>query len=462
MASAFTTDVIRSVTHSWGRFIAIAIIAALGTGFFAGLRMTGPDMRLAGDEYYDGTYLSDARVVSTVGLDDAQIDQIRAVKGVATVMPAYEADAISDVDGIQCTLRYHLLDVDAARACEYDGVNTASKDDDYLNRPILTSGTWPKAADECLLSADTVWQSDVKIGDKVRLIEGTQDLDDTFAVHEFTIVGFCESGYYTCSTSMGSTSLGSGKLTSFAYVPDGAFADDYPYTEAFISVEGARDEHWSSDAYQQKVDAVTARIDAISDDIKASRLDDLRAEAQAELDEKRAEYEREKADAEARLADGQSELDSAKAQLDSAAADLESARARIAQSEAQLRDGKAQYEAGSAELESQKQQAYAALAQAQTEIDNAQAQYDAAMATRAELADQLDTAQTALDQVQGGLAQVDTGIAQRPEREQYIGHGLFCPFAGLRLVILFHMTGCARHLHPLFWSCVYSLTISAF
>ena len=62
MASAFTKDVIRSVTHSWGRFIAIAIIAALGTGFFAGLRMTGPDMRLAGDEYYDGTYLSDARL----------------------------------------------------------------------------------------------------------------------------------------------------------------------------------------------------------------------------------------------------------------------------------------------------------------------------------------------------------------------------------------------------------------
>ena len=64
------------------------------------------------------------------------------------------------------------------------------------------------------------------------------------------------------------------------------------------------------------------------------------------------------------------------------------------------------------ELEAQKRQAYAALAQAQTEIDNAQAQYDAAMATRAELAEQLDTAQTSLDQVQDGLAQVDAGITQ--------------------------------------------------
>ena len=69
MASAFGKDLRRSITHSWGRFLAIAIIAALGAGFYAGLRMTGPDMRLAGDEYYDGTSLADVRVVSTIGFD---------------------------------------------------------------------------------------------------------------------------------------------------------------------------------------------------------------------------------------------------------------------------------------------------------------------------------------------------------------------------------------------------------
>ena len=115
MASAFTKDVIRSVTHSWGRFIAIAIIAALGTGFFAGLRMTGPDMRLAGDVYYDATELCDLRVVSSLGMSDEQVDMLRGVEGVSGVMPAYEADAISQLAGVQYTLRYHSLDVDAAK-----------------------------------------------------------------------------------------------------------------------------------------------------------------------------------------------------------------------------------------------------------------------------------------------------------------------------------------------------------
>lgn len=413
MASAFGKDLRRSITHSWGRFLAIAIIAALGAGFYAGLRMTGPDMRLAGDEYYDGTSLADVRVVSTIGFDEAQIDALRDVEGVSAVMPAREADAISELDGVQYTLCFQSLDVDAAQAstCD-DGFTVQSSDDSYLNRPVLKSGTWPTKSDECLLSSDTVWQTDVHIGDKVRLIEGTQDLDDSFAEREFTVVGFVNSSYYTCSTNVGSTSLGSGRLTSFVYVPDSAFADDYPITEAFVAVDGARDLPWASDAYQAKVDEVANRIDAIADDLKASRIEGLQADAQATLDEKRAEYEQKKADALAQLDDGQATLDDSKAQLDSAAAELESAKATIAQSESQLASGHAQYESGVAELADQRSQAQAALAQAQASIDEGWAKYHAAMQTREMLNNKLVKAQEGLDQVNGGLAQVAAGIEQ--------------------------------------------------
>lgn len=413
MASAFGKDLRRSITHSWGRFLAIAIIAALGAGFYAGLRMTGPDMRLAGDEYYDGTSLADVRVVSTVGFDEAQIDALRDVEGVSAVMPAREADAISELDGVQYTLCFQSLDVDAAQAstCD-DGFTVQSSDGSYLNRPVLKSGTWPTKSDECLLSSDTVWQTDVHIGDKVRLIEGTQDLDDSFAEREFTVVGFVNSSYYTCSTNVGSTSLGSGRLTSFVLVPDSAFADDYPITEAFVAVDGARDLPWASDAYQAKVDEVANRIDAIADDLKASRIEGLQADAQAALDEKRAEYEQKKADALAQFDDGQATLDDSKAQLDSAAAELESAKATIAQSESQLASGRAQYESGVAELADQRSQAQAALAQAQASIDEGWAQYRIAMQKREMLNNKLDEAQKGLDRVNNGLAQVAAGIDQ--------------------------------------------------
>lgn len=415
MASAFGKDLRRSITHSWGRFLAIAIIAALGAGFYAGLRMTGPDMRLAGDEYYDGTSLADVRVVSTIGFDEAQIDALRDVEGVSAVMPAREADAISELDGVQYTLCFQSLDVDAAQAstCD-DGFTVQSIDDSYLNRPVLKSGTWPTKSDECLLSSDTVWQTDVHIGDKVRLIEGTQDLDDSFAEREFTVVGFVNSSYYTCSTNVGSTSLGSGRLTSFVFVPDSAFADDYPITEAFVAVDGARDLPWASDAYQAKVDEVANRIDAIADDLKASRIEGLQADAQATLDEKRAEYEQKKTDALAQLDDAQATLDDSKAQLDSAAAELESAKATIAQSESQLTNGRAQYESGVAELADQRSQAQAALAQAQASIDEGWAQYYAAMQTREKLNNKLVEVQKGLVQVAAGIDQAQRAIDELP------------------------------------------------
>ncbi len=422
MRSAFAKDVVRSISKSWGRFLAIAIMAALGCGFYAGLRMTGPDMRLAGDEYYDGTALSDLRVVSTLGLTDDEVNMIRSVDGVAGVMPARETDVIADVDGQQYTTRVHSLDVEAAKAstCD-DGVTVSSDNPDYLNRLILESGSWPASSSECLLSIDTVWLTDVAVGDTVRVVEGTQDVADTFAVKEYTVCGFVRSSYYTCSTSPGTTTLGSGQLAAFMYVPDEAFSDDFPVTEAFVSVEGAAGETWPSDAYQERVDAVAQRLDAIADGIAASRLDGLRASAQKELDEKKAAFADAKADAERELDDAQSTLNDAKSQLDSAASQLSSAasqlassRAQIASGEQELSDGEAQYASGAETLARKRAEADAAIAQAQAQLDEGQASYDAAMSQRGQLEVQLEQARAA--SLADVAAQLEAAIAQIDEQ----------------------------------------------
>ena len=422
MAGAFRKEVVRSITHSLGRFLAIAIIAALGCGFYAGLRLTGPDMRLAGDTYYDATNLCDLRVVSSLGFTDDQIDEISQVEGVSGVMPAYESDVIAQIDGVQYATRIHSLNVDKARASECDdGLNVESEDPNYINRPILVEGSWPESSDECLLSADTVWSTEVNIGDKVLLAEGASDLDDTFAVHEYTVSGFVRSSYYTCSTSVGSTSLGSGQLATFAYVPEGAFAEDFPYTEAFVTVAGARETQWATDNYQSLVDATASRINDISDNLLASRLDSIRADAQAELDESRADFEAERADALQKLDDAQAELDDAQAELDDAAAKLASSQATLDSSARDLASGQAQVDSGRAELEAQRAAAEEQFAAAEAQLDAAQASYDAAMAQRAMLAEQLAQAQAAgaydiVAQLEAAIAQIDAQTAGVPEQ----------------------------------------------
>ena len=392
--------------------------------------MTGPDMRLAGDEFYDATGLCDLRVVSSLGMSDEQVDMLRGVEGVSGVMPAYEADAISQLAGVQYTLRYHSLNVDSAKAssCD-DGMHVRSDDVDYVNRPILVEGSWPESDDECLLSADNVWTSPVHIGDTVELLEGTQDLDGVFTTRTFTVTGFVRSSYYTCTTNTGATSLGSGELSSFVFVPEGAFAADYPYTEAFLTVDGAAGEAWPDSAYQERVDAVAQRLNDLSPRLSASRVEQLQRDAQAQFDDKRAEFEREKADAIAQMDDAQAQLDDASAQLDNAAAQLSSAaaqlsssQAQLAQGESELASGRAQHDSGTAQLAEQREsEAQSAIAQAQAQLDAAQAEYDQAMAQRSQLEAQLEQARAAqladvAAQLEAAIAQIDAQTAGAPDQ----------------------------------------------
>ena len=364
MRGAFNKDVLRSVTHSLGRFLAIAGIVALGTGFYAGLRMTAPDMKLAADQFYDGTNLMDIRVVSTLGLTDDDLAALRGVEGVAQVMGAYETDVMATVNDEQYAIRVHSLPAAAAESDTGDGVSAVSDAADYLNRPVLVEGSWPVREGECVLSADKVMNTPTKIGDTVQITEGSQDVGDVLATRTYQVVGYVHSSYYVSSTSMGTTSLGSGSVQQFMYVPESDFSKDLPYTEAFVTVAGAAGEFSGSDAYFERVHEVEDRIEALAPAREQARVDGLRADAQKELDEKRADYERERADAEQQLNDAQRQLDEA--------------AAAIAENEQKLADAQAAYDTGVDELASQRASAEAQLAEAERQLADGRAQADAA------------------------------------------------------------------------------------
>lgn len=408
MRGAFNKDVLRSVTHSLGRFLAIAGIVALGTGFYAGLRMTAPDMKLAADQFYDGTNLMDIRVVSTLGLTDGDLAALRGVEGVAQVMGAYETDVMATVNDEQYAIRVHSLPAAAAESDTGDGVNAVSDAVDYLNRPVLVEGSWPVREGECVLSADKVMNTPTKIGDTVQITEGSQDVDDVLATRTYKVVGYVHSSYYVSSTSMGTTSLGSGSVQQFMFVPESDFSKDLPYTEAFVTVAGAADEFSGSDAYFERVHEVEDRIEALAPAREQARADGLRADAQKELDEKRADYERERADAEQQLDDAQRQLD-------------EAAEA-IAENEQKLADAQASYDRGADELASQRASAEAQLAEAERQLADGRAQTDAARPAieqgQAQLADAWAQWQQGADALAAGWGEwrrnsdaVDGGIA---------------------------------------------------
>lgn len=418
MRSIFNIEILRSIRGSLGRFLAIAAIVALGCGFYAGLRMTAPDMDLAADEYYDASQLMDVRIVSTMGLTTGDIEAIENVDGVGAVEGAFETDASATIKGEQYSVRMHSLpyvvapdDDESDEQRMFPEVSTDAQAAEIetsantLNKLELTAGTWPTQEDECIISADRVMSVPTDIGDKMQLIEGSQDLDDTLKYREYTIVGFAHSPYYVSTTAMGSTTLGSGSIEQFMYVPANTFSADLPFTEAFVQVEGAAAEFAGSDAYQARVDEVMANIKAIAGECEQRRYDDIRGEAQAELDDARAEYEQKRADAEAELSDAKSELDNAQAKLTSGQRDLNR--------------GQKEYDDGVATLAQERQTAQEKLDDAQRQIDESAAKLEDAKA-------QLEAARQEVEageqELSAGRAEVAAGQraleAKRPEYEQ--------------------------------------------
>ena len=313
---AFNKDIVRSIRHSLGRFVAIAAIVALGCGFYAGLRMTAPDMKLAADAYYDGTDLMDIRVVSTLGLTEEDIEALRDVPGVSGVEAAYSADVLATLNDEQYVMRVHSLSPSAATAVKVDEATISSDDANYLNRLDLVEGRWPTSANECVIFNDRVMSGPTGLGDTVTVDPSVGNVEDTLATTEFTVVGRVHSPLYVSSTSMGTSTIGSGTIEQFMYVLPEAFDADMPYVEAYVSVEGAAELPADSDAYDDRVAGVVAAIEGIAPAREQARVDDLKAEAQADLDEARAEYEKEEARAKTELADARAELDAAKEELD--------------------------------------------------------------------------------------------------------------------------------------------------
>ncbi len=438
---AFLTGVLRSVRGSLGRFLAIVGIVALGCGFFAGLRMSGADMRTAGDLWYDGCALWDLRLVSTMGFTDADVDRVASIEGVERVMPARTFDAMASLGSSQSAVRVSTMDATAAEgSTQADDFTVGSGDDSYLNRLMLREGRWPEAADECVISADAP-DSAVGVGDTIELLSSTEDLDDLVVTRTLTVVGTVSSPNYPYTGSFGSTALGTGQIDQYLYVLPEAFADDVPYTELYMQAAGAVDEASESDEYFEVVDAVADLVEKDEGSLAAARLDDLRSDAQAKIDDAWADYRSERADVEAELADAKSELDEGKAELDDALAELEEGEAQYADGLASYNAGVAEYEDGLASYESGRARyqagvdellsglasqglAASTLDEAAASVSQQDSRLAATQATLEEAAAGLSKIESAEGQVASGQEAIDQATAELDAREEELARAV--------------------------------------
>lgn len=371
MKTAFRKNVFRQIKNTWNRFIAIFGIVALGVGFFAGLKATTPVMKMSADAYYDDCGFMDLRILSTMGLTQEDVDAIQNTEGIEELYASYSMDALVDFESGQRAIKV-----------------MSYSDSTSINRPTLVEGRLPENDSECVVDSRMV-DTQISIGCVIRISdENTEDVKQTFARQEYTVVGRVSSPLYY-SIDRGSTTLADGSLDGFIYIDAENFTTDY-YTEVYALVSGASSLMCYDDAYDDFIAETKSRVESLAPERQQARYDEIYHEAKQQIDEAQATLDEKRAQADAELAQAEEQLQSGQQQIDDGYAALEQSRL--------------EWESGKRELEQKQQQAQEQFAQAQAQLQQSQAQYDQSVAQYQELVLSAQQAQSAAEELK---AQID-------------------------------------------------------
>ena len=348
----------REIRSSLGRYLAIFAIIALGAGLFVGLRLSRPDFLETYNNYTNKTNFYDFRLVSTLGLTDDDLAEVKKLDGVKLAEGAVGADFLFNTDD------------------EDNLIMMAQSMPENVNQIKLKAGRMPEKANECLADPDMYSKDD--IGSTIKLSkDNSEQTFDTFAYDEYTIVGLAYSVLYI-NMERGSSTLGNGSVKGYIYIPMDGFSTDY-YTDIYVCVDS--EGYVYSDEYEQSTqkyvdglekfmsERAVIRRDAIIDDAM-SQLDDAKKQyedgktqydaAKAEYDAGYAEYTKKKSDTEAQLEKARKEIENAESMMGNSSV-IDQKQAELDAAKAELDKGQAEYERGLQQFNAKAKLAYGAV-----------------------------------------------------------------------------------------------------
>lgn len=361
MSKMLLRNTLRDIGRTKARFISIMLIIMLGVGFLVGINSTAPSMYAVAEDYYEDTNLCDFRLISTVGFTEDDVEAVKNTQGVKDVMPSYFTDVLLSGDSGEVVRLYALPKA-------YTGC-------DVINKLVLLEGRLPENPNEIVVGSDGF--GDFAVGKKLRFeapVKG-EDLSETLACQEFTVVGVVDSPMYI-SFERGSTNVGSGKISAYMLIPSESFSFER-YTELYVTGEDLDGLAPYSEEYENAREILMAQLEVTSEKRKEVFSKEEIGTAQASLDEAKLTFETEKAKTEKELSDAQQKIDEGRAQLSYETAN---AKAALADAKKQLEDGRVQLANKKQEFEAQTKTAEEKIAQGEKDLITAKEEISLAKA----------------------------------------------------------------------------------
>ena len=378
---AFIKDMVRMWLHAWKRFISIALISLLGvavlTGIYAGCR----DAFLATDRFFDTQGLHDIQVLSTAGLTDGDIAELRKISGVAKVQGERSQTVTVDLNGKKTVTMQEI------------GTNG-------IDQPYLQSGRMPEKSGEIAVTRKFIKDSGYKKGDHITVTpqdsassassatssvsdSGESDNQAPSFPTELTIVGVVldpqdltnPDGY------SGTNAFRSSATSDYTFFAPSDGVTGSMYTAVTILVKGAADKDSFSDVYDDTVSEVADRIDGtVRTNRQKARHQELLDAGTKQIDEAKAQTDKQFAAAQQQIDSNRSQLNQqidqiVNMQAGAAAGSLdettrETLRETVIAASPQLAEAKAQLDQAQSKLDQQKKDTERTLQSKQNELED--------------------------------------------------------------------------------------------
>lgn len=317
MKSNMWKSTFREIKQSFGRFMAIFAITALGVSLFSGLKVLHPAMVKTTDTYYKEKQLYNYRVLSDLGFEQEDLEYLAKQEDVRYAEGIVTFDMLCNLEN------------ESANVIKIYNVP------ENINDIELLFGRMPENGKECIV--DSAMYSEEILGEKIYLSENNDEDDlEYFAAKEFTVVGIAQASNYI-QNERGNTSIGNGKIRGFMYVPKESFDIDF-YTELLIKFEENFEIY--SDAYEAYMDEKEPVWEKLAEQAADMRYERIVAEAIEELEDAKKEFAEEKADAETELEDARIELADAFQELSDGQKELDDAKRELAEGRATLEENR--------------------------------------------------------------------------------------------------------------------------
>lgn len=348
---ALTKDIFKEIWKTRSRFLSILLIVMLGSGFFAGVKSTCPNMKDTAEKYFKDQNLFDLQLKSTMGFTQNDIDLLKNQADTKELYAGYTADLFTKtIDKEGNVTRLYSIDLSKTEA------------EDTINRLVLLEGRMPQSTDECVLDQSALKGSTVKVGDKISFYpESGKDIKDILVNDEFTVVGIVRAPMYI-NFERGKTTMGNGSIASTAYISEKAFAYEV-YTDIFLTYKSLHQLKFFDDAYGDLVASKTADMEIFGDTREKTRHDEIYDEALIEIEKAEKELNDGIEEYNANKFKFETEIEDAQAKLQKAKADVDKGTKELSANTAKINDGFISYYQGEKELTENRTKLESAMAE---------------------------------------------------------------------------------------------------